>query len=136
LTSRIPSPPAPPGLVDHHHGLLHQAVLGDDALDDAGHLVGAAAAAGGTMNSTVRGRFPGMCLQERELLVAAMAAARGGDRAPTACSSHPFASSRPCYPLFSFCSDLGGVPETVKVVRRFCTAARLAMHAVAKFESE
>ena len=35
------------GLVDHHHRLLHQAVLGDDALHGARHLVGAAAGAGG-----------------------------------------------------------------------------------------
>ena len=34
------------GLVDHHHRLLHQIVLGDDALDGARHLVGAAAGAG------------------------------------------------------------------------------------------
>ena len=34
------------GLVDHHHRLLHQVVLGDDALDGARHLVGAAAGTG------------------------------------------------------------------------------------------
>jgi hypothetical protein len=33
------------GLVHHHDGLAHQLVLGDDALDDAGHLVGAATGA-------------------------------------------------------------------------------------------
>ena len=33
-------------LVDDHHRLLHQAVFGHDALDDARHLVGAAAGAG------------------------------------------------------------------------------------------
>ena len=34
-------------LVDDDHRLLHQVVLGDDALDEARHLVGAAAGAGG-----------------------------------------------------------------------------------------
>ena len=34
-------------LVDDDHRLLHQIVLGDDALDGAGHLIGAAAGAGG-----------------------------------------------------------------------------------------
>src|SRR5262249_10543823 len=33
-------------LVDHHHRGGHQVVLGDDALDHTGHLVGAAAGAG------------------------------------------------------------------------------------------
>ena len=32
-------------LVDHHHGLLHQVVLGDHALDQPRHLVGTAAGA-------------------------------------------------------------------------------------------
>jgi len=33
------------GLVHHHHGLLHQIVLGDHPLDEARHLVGASAGA-------------------------------------------------------------------------------------------
>ena len=47
LTSRKPSAPAPPALLIDDHRLLHQIVLGDDALDEARHLVGAAAGAGG-----------------------------------------------------------------------------------------
>jgi hypothetical protein len=34
------------GFVDHHQGLLHQAVFGDDALDGTRHLIGATAGAG------------------------------------------------------------------------------------------
>ena len=34
------------GLVDHHERLLHEIVLLDDALNHAGHLIGAAAGAG------------------------------------------------------------------------------------------
>ena len=47
LTSRKPSAPAPPDLLTTIERLLHQVVLGDDALDEARHLVGAAAGAGG-----------------------------------------------------------------------------------------
>ena len=39
--------------------LRHQVVLGDDALDDAGHLVGAAAGAGGDDEFDRAGRLPG-----------------------------------------------------------------------------
>ena len=46
------------GLVDHHHRLLHQAVLGDDALHGARHLVGAAAGTGGHDDLDRAGRLP------------------------------------------------------------------------------
>jgi len=46
-------------LVDDHHGLLHQIVLGDDALDHPRHLVGAAAGAGGDDELDVARGIPG-----------------------------------------------------------------------------
>jgi hypothetical protein len=46
-------------LVHDHHGLLHQIVLGDDALDGARHLIGAAAGAGGNDEFNVACRLPG-----------------------------------------------------------------------------
>ena len=47
------------GLVDDDHRLLHQIVLGDDALDRARHLVGAAAGAGGYDEFDRANRLPG-----------------------------------------------------------------------------
>ena len=49
------------GLVDDDHRLLHQVVLGDDALDDARHLVGAAAGAGRHDEFHRPRRLPGRC---------------------------------------------------------------------------
>jgi hypothetical protein len=46
-------------LVDDNHRLLHQIVLGDDALDGAGHLIGAAAGARGYDEFNRANRFPG-----------------------------------------------------------------------------
>jgi hypothetical protein len=46
------------GLVDRDDRLLHQVVLGDDALDHAGHLVGAAAGAGRHDELHLAGRLP------------------------------------------------------------------------------
>ena len=55
-------------LVDDDQRLLHQLVLDDDALDQAGHLVGAAAGAGGHHELDRLGRFPcrlrGRCERE------------------------------------------------------------------------
>src|SRR5262249_6028651 len=47
------------GLVDDHHRGGHQVVLGDDALDDAGHLIGATAGAGRYDELDRSGRLPG-----------------------------------------------------------------------------
>ena len=58
FTSRKPSPPAPPALLITHHRLLHQIVLGDDALDGARHLIGAAAGAGRNDEFDRTGRLP------------------------------------------------------------------------------
>src|SRR5262249_12105947 len=67
LTSRKPSAPRPARLVDDDQGLLHQVVLGDHALDEAGHLVGAAAGAGGDDELDRLGRLPrGDCRERGE----------------------------------------------------------------------
>jgi hypothetical protein len=58
FAARKPSPPAPPGLVDHNDGLLGQVMLGDNALRHAGHLIGATAGTGGNNNFDRMGRFP------------------------------------------------------------------------------
>ncbi len=44
--------------VHHHHRLLHQLVLGDDALNEARHLVGAAARTGGNQEFNRLRRLP------------------------------------------------------------------------------
>jgi hypothetical protein len=52
-------------LVDGQDRLLHQAVLGDDALDGARHLVGATAGAGGDDELHVLGRLPALGLDDQ-----------------------------------------------------------------------
>jgi hypothetical protein len=47
------------GLVDHHHGLLHQLVLRDQTLAEARHLVGAASGTGRNDELDRFGGFPG-----------------------------------------------------------------------------
>ena len=51
-------------LVDGDHRLLHQVVLGDHALDEARHLVGAAAGAGGDDELHGLGGLPGLGSRE------------------------------------------------------------------------
>ena len=50
----------PAALVDGDHRLLHQVVLGHHALDEAGHLVGAAAGAGRDDELHRLGRLPAL----------------------------------------------------------------------------
>ena len=59
FTSRKPSPPAPPDLLMTTIDCFIRLVLGDDALDDARHLVGAAAGAGRHDELDRAGRLPG-----------------------------------------------------------------------------
>ena len=63
-------------LVDDDHRLLHQAVLGDDALDGARHDVGAAARPGGDDEFDWPGRLPGRGRRHRR-----NGGPQGGERA-------------------------------------------------------
>jgi hypothetical protein len=52
----------PAGLVDHHHRLLHEIVLGDDGLHCARHLVGPTTGARRDDELDGLGRLPGLRL--------------------------------------------------------------------------
>ena len=80
-------------LVDHDHRLLHQIVLGDDALDRARHLIGAAAGAGRNDEFDRARRLPGRGRGNRD---PAHAQCRNRSERKTCRTHHLFHSQSNC----------------------------------------